>query len=198
MDDDAAKLVEDGMFEEAMEAEFAQIAQEEVGAGNDDPDLQEVRSYAKFINRRADEMAANKAFCERRNGILQREIDRAEGYRQWKASEALNRLLQGKKAKSIDTPSGRVGFRTTAKAKLEYDPHDEEALRGWCEQYCPDALSAPKPAQPRILKSVLGEFLAGSGAPTCDFVQIEPAGQTKFYYKPSKETPREGEANERE
>lgn len=182
-------------IEQAMVEEFADLAQQELYAGNDDPDLQIVRGHAKYIKRRADEMAANKAWCDRRNAILQNELDRAEGYSAWKASEALTRLLYGKKAKSIDTPSGRVGFQTTSKPKLEYDPHDEEALRCWCGEHCPDALKQPEPAQPRILKAVLGEFLTGPGAPTCDFVQIEPAGQVKFYYRAPKGEDK-GEADE--
>ena len=177
---------EPDQIQEAMAEEFVRLVQDEVDAGNNDPDLQIVRGYARYRKRRLDEMAANKAFCERRNAILQNELDRAEGYRAWNASEALNRLLQGGKAKSIDTPSGRVGFRTTAKPKLEYDPNDEEALRCWCKQHCPDALSDPKPAHPRILRAVLGEFLAGPGAPTCDLVEVTAAGQTEFYYRAPK------------
>ena len=181
-------------IQEAMVKEFATISQDELYAGNDDPDLQVVCGYAKYLKRRLDEIQAIKDYAKRRCELLGNEIERAQDWRRWKAGEAFAKLTANRKSKSIDTPWGRVGYRTISKPTVEYDPHDEEALQCWLGEHCPDALSDPRPPNPTIKRSVLAAFLSGPGAPECDLVTLTLGSHEEFYYTPSKQTEGEGDA----
>ncbi|CAN5407786.1 hypothetical protein BH09PLA1_BH09PLA1_01490 [soil metagenome] len=77
--------------------------------------------------------------------------------------------------RSIDLPSGRVGFRTVP-SRLVVD--DESAVIAWARRNCPSAIAIVE----RVSKSILNDHIAATGETPDAGVHIEAEKQT-FYVK---------------
>lgn len=169
---------------EQMQAEFEQIEQDLQNEGIDGDDKLLIWGYTRSLARREDEIERAASYYERTVTRLRREI---ESIRSWKGhlvEEAVARGIRGQKKKSLDTPGGRVGFKTRPNASLVFHPEDKDKLLDWAKEACPEAVTETRPVVISLAKTPIVEFIVEGGK--CPFATIREPGED-FYYKPAKE-----------
>ncbi len=174
-----------------MQAEFEQIEQDLQNEGIDGDDKLLIWGYTRSLARRQDEIERTKAYCERTISRLQREIESIRGWKGHAVEEAVARGIQGQKKKSLDTPGGKVGFRTRPKASLVFHAEDKQKLIAWAREHCSPAVTETPTVAISLATIPIAELIAAGTK--CPFATINPPGED-FYYKPPKKEKRDGSA----
>lgn len=173
---------------EALQDEFALVSEQVREDGVDDADRELIIAYTESLARRHDQIARAKDFHDRTVSRLQREIESIQAWKGAAVEAAVARNI-GKK-RSIDTPGGRVGFRSRTKPSITCAPENKDELILWCEQHVPGAVTTSTVVRKTVKKETLAEHLQRLATQPmvkredrCPFAQLVAPGQT-FYFKP--------------
>ncbi len=127
----------------------------------------EARAYAERV--------AAWAERERRRAQREEEFFLARFGPQLRTFAAREIAKSGGRRKSLNLPSGRIGFRAVpAKIVIE----DEIRVIEWARVHCPDAVQKVE----SIAKAVLDQHVASTGEIPPSGVRVEEAGE-RFYLK---------------
>lgn len=130
-------------FVALLEQEFAEI---DASTREFTDEERYIANYAKSLSRRDDEIARIQHFCLKESERLKREKDNIVKLHGPNVAKTLDRIKGNKK--SINTPYGRVGMRST-KPTVTWSKEDEQQIIDWCKEHHPDAVSESVP-KPRI------------------------------------------------
>jgi len=169
-------------------AEELQIYLDEIEA-NRDPDDNEIDAYARIKNRVEGDREALNARWERERAKLDanharmtNELENRDKAIEWKYGPLIRQLvaakIQGMKQRSLKTLFGVVGYRKTpAKVLRRIREGQEDELKQWATQFCPEALVEKRTFS--IAKGELPEL--------CPHIYDETIPEADvFYWRPAK------------
>ena len=142
-------------FTAALVEEFRRIDLDLAGCGLADEDDRAIAGYLRSIRRRRQEIADVVSFAEQRTAQLERQIAGIENWQGPIVARIVRQKLQDQRAKSVNTPYGRAGFRHK-KASISWDEADKDVILAWAKANCPEAVTVTQPRE-SILKTALVE-----------------------------------------
>jgi len=124
-----------------------------------DPDMKFLCAMGRSLRRREQEVADIKAWTTARVRTLTNEVNSIKSWKMGEAMRCVDRLLRGKKSKSIKVPGYQFG-RRTAKAAVGWDSEYLDDVVKWAKEFCPSAISYPEPTPPppKIDKDMLVQW----------------------------------------